>query len=106
MWAAMFLTCAIPSGGIGAFGGLITKGFGFDAFQSVLMQMPTGAIGIIVLVSSIYVTNRIKLRFPIIAFLCIFPIAGATALTQVPRSNAKGLLASYYVAFVFAALRE
>jgi hypothetical protein len=37
--------------------------------------------------------------------LCIFPIAGATALTQVPRSNTGGLLASYYVAQMLAGLR-
>lgn len=29
MWAAMWFCAACPSGGIGAFGGLITKGFGF-----------------------------------------------------------------------------
>lgn len=58
---------AIPSGGFGAFGGLITKGFGFDSFQSVLMQMPVGAIGIICLLSSIWVTNKIKLRYPVLA---------------------------------------
>jgi hypothetical protein len=50
------------------------------------MQMPTGAIGIIILL--------------------IPPIAGATALTQVSRSNTRGLLASYYVAQMLAALRE
>jgi MFS family permease len=29
MWAGMYFCTACPSGGIGAFGGLITKGFGF-----------------------------------------------------------------------------
>lgn len=31
------------------------------------MQMPTGAIGIIVIVTGIWVTNKINLRFPVIA---------------------------------------
>lgn len=35
----MFLCCALPSGGFGAFGGIITKGFGFDSFEAVLMQV-------------------------------------------------------------------
>lgn len=69
------------------------------------MQMPTGVIGIIVLLISIYVTNRYKLRFPVVAVLCIFPIAGATALTQVKRKNTNGLLASYYVAQMFTGLQ-
>lgn len=74
--------------------------------QTVLMQMPTGAIGIIILLISIWLTNKFKVRFVIIAALCIPPIAGATALTQVSRSNTRGLLASYYVAQMLAALRE
>jgi hypothetical protein len=61
------LSAACPSGGIGAFGGLITKGFGFDTFTTILMQMPTGAIGIAALLLSIYITNRIKLRWPVLA---------------------------------------
>ncbi|TXT04298.1 hypothetical protein VHUM_04185 [Vanrija humicola] len=105
MWAGMFICCSTPSGGFGTFGGLITKGFGFNSFHSVLMQMPTGVIGIIVLLISIYVTNRYKLRFPVVAFLCIFPIAGATALTQVERKNTNALLASYYVAQMFTGLQ-
>lgn len=37
--------------------------------------------------------------------ICLFPIAGAAALTQVPRHNTGGLLASYYVAYFFAGLQ-
>lgn len=69
------------------------------------MQMPTGAIGIIVLLVSIWVTNRTKLRFPVIAALCIPPIAGATAMTQVSRSDTGGLLASYYVAYILSGIQ-
>jgi len=57
---------AIPSGGIGAFGGLITKGFGFSGFDAVLMQIPTGVIGIITLLVGIWATNKWRRRFPII----------------------------------------
>jgi len=31
------------------------------------MQIPTGAIGIVTLLITIWVTNKIKLRFPVIA---------------------------------------
>ncbi|WVQ83847.1 hypothetical protein IAT38_005991 [Cryptococcus sp. DSM 104549] len=105
MWAAMWFCAACPSGGIGAFGGLITKGFGFDTFTTILMQIPTGAIGITTLLISIFVTNRIKLRWPVIATIVIFPIAGAISLTQVPHNNTGALMASYYVAYVFSAIQ-
>jgi hypothetical protein len=88
----MWFCAACPSGGIGAFGGLITKGFGFDTFTSILMQIPTGAIGITGLLLGIYVTNRIKMRWPVLAVITLFPIGGAIALTQVPRSNPNALM--------------
>lgn len=38
--------------------------------------------------------------------VCIFPIAGGIALTQVPSTKTGGLMASYYVAYLFSALRK
>ncbi|BEJ16693.1 hypothetical protein CspHIS471_0600940 [Cutaneotrichosporon sp. HIS471] len=105
MWAAMWFCAACPSGGIGAFGGLITKGFGFSTLNTILMQIPTGCIGIVGLLTSIYITNRIKMRWPVLAVVTIFPIAGGVALTQVPRSKPGGLMAAYYVAYVFAVIQ-
>jgi hypothetical protein len=84
MWAGMWFCAGLPSGGVGQFGGLITKvrfiafsftpegasthscqGFGFDQFTTILMQIPTGAIGVVGLLVSIYVTNKIQLRWPV-----------------------------------------
>lgn len=101
----MFLCCALPSGGFGAFGGIITKGFGFDAFEAVLMQMPTGAIQIVFLVLCIWITNKIKMRFPVVAFMTLFPIAGAVGLLKVPRDQPKSLLGCYYVALILGVLQ-
>jgi hypothetical protein len=80
----MWFCAGLPSGGVGQFGGLITKvgytashlksggafthsyqGFGFDQFTTILMQIPTGAIGVVGLLVSIYVTNKIQLRWPV-----------------------------------------
>ena len=33
LWAGMYVCCATPSGGFGAFGGIITKGLGFTSFK-------------------------------------------------------------------------
>ncbi|RSH85367.1 hypothetical protein EHS25_004763 [Saitozyma podzolica] len=105
LWAGMWFCAACPSGGIGAFGGLITKGFGFDTFTTILMQMPTGGIGIIALLLSIYITNRIKMRWPVLAVITLFPIGGALGLTQVSHSHPSGLMACYYVAYLFSAIQ-
>lgn len=100
----MSLTAAIPSGGFGGFGSLVTKGFGFDSFTSLLMQMPTGAISIILLLVGFHVTNRIRMRAPVIAVICLFPVAGAAGLVKAPRNQPGALLACYYVAYFFQAL--
>lgn len=77
-----------------------------DTFTTILMQMPTGAIGIITLLIAIYVTNRIKTRFIVIAFLCLPAIAGACGLIYIGRDNVRGLMGCYYVCYLFATLRE
>ncbi|TXT08534.1 uncharacterized protein COLE_05458 [Cutaneotrichosporon oleaginosum] len=105
MWAGMWFCAACPSGGINAFGPLITKGFGFSTLKTILMQIPTGCIGIAGLLTSIYITNRIKMRWPVLAVVTLFPIAGAIALTQVERSKPGGLMAAYYVAYVFSVIQ-
>jgi len=75
------------------------------SLNAILMQIPTGVLGICILLVSIWLTNKYKLRFPVIAGICLFPIAGAAALTHVSRKNTGGLLASYYVAYFFAGLQ-
>lgn len=82
-----------------------TKGFGFDTFTTILMQIPTGGIGILALLITIYITNRIKMRWPVLAVVVLFPIAGGVGLTQVPRSSTGGLMACYYVAYLFSAIQ-
>lgn len=104
-WSLMYLCCALPSGGLGAFGPIITRGFGFSSFQTILMQMPTGVIQIVLLWTSTWVTNKIKMRFPVVAVVTMLPIAGAVGLLKVPRDQSGSLLACYYIAFTLAVLQ-
>ncbi|EAL19997.1 hypothetical protein CNBF3240 [Cryptococcus deneoformans B-3501A] len=105
MWAAMYLCTATPSGGIGAFSGLIIKGFNFNSFETTLMSIPTGVIGIITLIIGIWLTNRIKTRWIVLVIITLFPIAGLAALCNVDRSNTAGLMASFYIAYPLAGIQ-
>lgn len=100
----MYLLTALPSGGFGAFGPIITRGFGYSSFQTILMQMPTGVIQIILLWTCTWVTNRIKLRFPVVALVTLLPIAGAVGLLLVPRDQSGSLLACYYIAMTLSVI--
>jgi hypothetical protein len=70
------------------------------------MQIPTGVIGIITLLAGIFLTNRFKIRWPILACLCLPCIAGAAGLIRVSRSNLRGLMATYYITWFLAGIRE
>ncbi|WVQ63688.1 uncharacterized protein L199_001841 [Kwoniella botswanensis] len=105
MWAAMYLCTATPSGGIGSFSGLILKGFNFDSFQTTLMHMPTGVIGILTLWIGIWFTNKFKARWIVILIITLAPIAGATAICRLPRDNTAGLMASFYIAYILAGIQ-
>lgn len=100
VWGLMFFLMSVPPGGLGAFGGLIVKGLGFDSFASILMQMPTGVIGIFFMIFWTWLVNKIKLRYPVAGGICLFPIAGAAVLVSVDKSNIGALMSGYYMIFV------
>ncbi|WVQ85169.1 hypothetical protein IAT38_007334 [Cryptococcus sp. DSM 104549] len=105
IWSAMYLCTATPSGGFGAFGGLVVKGLGFTSFKAILMQAPTGAIAICTLLVTIYFTNKFKARWIVVACCVIPPIGGAVGLCRVDRGDPYTLLACYYVAQTLAGIQ-
>jgi len=70
------------------------------------MQIPTGVIGIITLLTAIFVTNRIKIRFIVILVIILPAIGGAIGLIYVPRKHIRGLLGCQYTLTVYGALRK
>ncbi|KAJ6496763.1 MFS general substrate transporter [Mycena vulgaris] len=53
------LTANIPNGGTSNFGTLIIKGFGFNTFQTTLMQIPYGAIIVLFIVGALVANARL-----------------------------------------------
>lgn len=90
---------SVPSGGISTFGPLIIKNFGFDKFQTILLNMPFGAVQLIATMGGAWVATKLKWKSPVLAFLSLPPIAGCVMLLHLPRTaSAKGpLLVAYYL---------
>ncbi|KAG6916243.1 hypothetical protein DXG01_007740 [Tephrocybe rancida] len=107
LWFALLFLCALPSGGISAFGPLIIKGFGFDSFHTILVNIPFGALQVIVTIGAALVSMKIKLKWPVIFVLSLPPIAGASALMVLGRSPdlRNTLLGCYYVLSFFTGLQ-
>ncbi|KAJ9624323.1 hypothetical protein H2204_010879 [Knufia peltigerae] len=103
LWAAMMFSISVPSGGISTFGPLIIKNFGFNKFQTILLNMPFGAVQLIATMGGAWVATKIKWKSPVLAFLSLPPIAGCVMLLQLPRSaSEKGpLLVAYYLISVY-----
>ncbi|WRT65301.1 uncharacterized protein IL334_002244 [Kwoniella shivajii] len=104
-WSIMLACMAIPSSGIGTFNTLITKGFGFSSFDSILFQIPASVLTLTFLIAGTWVMNKIRLRSPVVAVFVLFPIAGAASLLYIPRTNAHALLGAYYVIMLYTPLQ-
>jgi hypothetical protein len=86
------------------FGPLILSGFGFDRYITSLLNMPFGAVQIIIIILASYAAQKSRLKFPILIALFLPDVAGLAMLYVLPRTNANqaALLASYYLlAFKF-----
>ncbi|KAM0545970.1 hypothetical protein ACHAPJ_011082 [Fusarium lateritium] len=44
LWFALIFSISVPSGGVGSFGPLLIKSFGFDSFQAILFNAPFGIV--------------------------------------------------------------
>ncbi|KAJ7772545.1 MFS general substrate transporter [Mycena maculata] len=107
LWFSLLFLCAIPSGGIGAFGPLIIQGFGFNQFDTILFNIPFSAFQVIVTILAATISTKIKLKWPVIFVASLLPIAGSAALYTLGRDTSlrNQLLACYYVLSFFAALQ-
>ena len=99
------LSYRIPSGGITTFGPLIVNSFGFSTFNTLLLNIPFGAVQIVATMGGAAFATWTKRKGPALALLCIPPIAGIVMLLCIKHTaeNRGPLLVGYYlVHFLFA----
>ncbi|KAK7005917.1 major facilitator superfamily domain-containing protein [Favolaschia claudopus] len=98
-WFSMIFLISVPSGGISTFGPLIVQSFGFNQLNTILLQMPFGAIQMLATLAGGFAAMHFKVKSPVLIALALPPIAGAAALLHIPRGDAhKGaLLGAYYI---------
>lgn len=90
---------SIPSGGITTFGPLIVKSFGFNSLNTILLNVPFGAVQLIATMGGAWLATAWKMKAPVLALLILPPIAGCLMLLKIPHDNDhKGpLLVGYYI---------
>ncbi|CAI7632322.1 unnamed protein product [Penicillium pancosmium] len=80
LWFSLMLTISIPSGGITTFGPLIVESFGFDQLNTILLNVPFGAVQLIATMGGAWLATFWKMKSPVLAMLCLPPIAGCSPL--------------------------
>ncbi|CAD1808619.1 Major Facilitator Superfamily protein [Candida parapsilosis] len=86
----------IPNGGVTTFGTvLMNEQFGYDAAQSLLMQLPSGAIEIVGCVLFAWLSKFIKSRMLMSIFIAMITVMAECLLAFAPTN--KGKLAGLYL---------
>ncbi|KAJ5215103.1 hypothetical protein N7468_010782 [Penicillium chermesinum] len=103
LWFALMMSISIPSGGITTFGPLIVKSFGFNDLNTILLNVPFGAVQLIATMGGAWLATAWRMKGPVLALLCLPPIAGCVMLLKIPHDHAhKGpLLVGYYIISVY-----
>lgn len=94
----------IASGGIGTFGNLIVKDFGYDRFQTILFNIPFGVIQVVAILSTGWLATKFQRKGLTIACVSVLPAVGAILMLTVPRHQKGVLLFGYYLVSCLAAV--
>lgn len=108
---------SISSGGITTFGSLIVKSFGYNSFETILFNIPFGALRkaiqscssayagpdvdciseIISIIGSAWMAQRYQRKGLVILGTSVLPIIGTIIMLTVPREQKGVLLFGYYL---------
>lgn len=103
-WFVIIVAISIPSGGIGTFGSLIVRDFGYDAFTAILFKIPFGAVQVVTIIGSAAIATKWQRKGYVISLSTLLPIAGTIILLTVPRSQRGVLLFGWYLISCFACI--
>lgn len=84
---------------VNVFGPLILAGIGFDKYETVLLNMPLGALQWLIILAVAYATVKVRFKSLTLGIILIPIIVGSAVLYALPRTpnHNGGLLASYYL---------
>lgn len=101
------LLSSIPNGGISNFSSILLTTFGYTSQQALIMSMPSGAIGVVFVLLSGYLSDKWRDR-SVVMFICIIPtILGAAMMIGFDPNgtphNKGALLAASFLTGTFGA---
>ncbi|KAJ9137063.1 Major facilitator superfamily transporter [Pleurostoma richardsiae] len=98
------VTSNSPNGGLTSFQGLIIKGMGFSTLQTTVIQMPSGAVQLVICPLACYFASRYPNSRLFIMLLCLIPfLVGIIGLWLVDEGKPYGRLVCLWICFAYTA---
>ncbi|EEP75408.1 conserved hypothetical protein [Uncinocarpus reesii 1704] len=103
LWVIMSMLLNIGASVTNIFGPLILKGFGFDNYVTSLLNIPFGAVQVVIILLASYAAQKARLKFAVLVALILPVIAGIAMLYKLERTSSQAalLVAYYLLAFLF-----
>ncbi|KAJ8097236.1 major facilitator superfamily domain-containing protein [Lipomyces tetrasporus] len=104
LWLGMSMLLNVGASVTNTFGPLILNGLGFDKYTTSLLNMPFGAIQVLVILLASYLAQKAHIKGAILAAFILPVVAGLAILYALPRTHSvQGpLIVGYYLlAFLF-----
>ncbi|KFY93451.1 hypothetical protein V500_03712 [Pseudogymnoascus sp. VKM F-4518 (FW-2643)] len=97
------VAATIPNGGLTAFGSLLTAGFGFTVFETLLVGIPSSGVAVFCVLVFSYLAGRITYsRCILIAILMMLSTAGMLMIMLIPSSQKWSRLGGLWIFGTFA----
>ncbi|GAP90676.2 putative major facilitator superfamily general substrate [Rosellinia necatrix] len=107
LWIALSLFINAGASVTNTFGPLILNGLGFDKYTTSLLNIPFGFAQWVIILLASWLTQRFRLKAPVVVAFVLPVIAGLAVLYTVPRTpgHSAPLLVGYYLlAFLFGTI--
>lgn len=102
LWIGMTLLLNVGASVTNTFGPLILRGLVSDNYMTSLLNMPFGAVQIIVILLASFLAQKARLKGVVLCAFMLPVVAGLAVLYSVPRDHEAPLLVGYYLlAFLF-----
>ncbi|KAK4985120.1 hypothetical protein LTR50_006180 [Elasticomyces elasticus] len=87
----------VPNGAVSSYQATIIKGFGYNSFNTALLQIPSGGVSIVAILIATYLAGRFNQRGLNIITLLIPGIVGAALMAFLPANDKAGKLIGNYL---------
>ncbi|OAG39523.1 hypothetical protein AYO21_06167 [Fonsecaea monophora] len=99
--AVIIIAGNVPTGACGTYSSTLIKGFGYTSKESALLNIPSGAISMIAVLSASWYAGRFNNRGYGIVALLLPGVLGGGLMAFLPKSDKAGKLAGIYLTQIF-----